>query len=329
MNSAIGITIIIIVFLCFIGIIFLLMKKNIFSSNTSKQTVDESEENILIELQTENESLEKEIAFLEKKNRKLRLKIDRMRNIIQSLEKQKSQLENSSKKLKDLREQKEEALVVVAHDMKNPAFAIKGFVKLLESYDLTAQEQQDILKGLMETSSRLIKLADEFNNVISEDYTPFKLNKKNNDIREIVESIVKANRAKAITKEIKINLYQPKSEVMVECDKDKMMEVVDNFLGNAVKYCPKESNIKVISKVEGNYVFVDVTDDGYGLTETELNHAFDKGTKLSNKPTGDETRAGLGLWIAKKIVEAHNGKVWVKSQKGFGSTFSFKIPLKK
>jgi len=61
-------------------------------------------------------------------------------------------------------------------------------------------------------------------------------------------------------------------------------------------------------------------------TPSEVAHVFEKGTKLSNKPTGDETSTGLGLWIAKSIVEQHDGKVFVKSKKGFGSTFAFTLP---
>jgi len=74
-------------------------------------------------------------------------------------------------------------------------------------------------------------------------------------------------------------------------------------------------------------VVVEVKNNGYGLTESEISHAFDKGRKFGNKPTGDETSSGLGLWIAKKIVEEHNGRIVVKSKKGYGSTFSFTLPL--
>ncbi len=77
-----------------------------------------------------------------------------------------------------------------------------------------------------------------------------------------------------------------------------------------------------------NYVTVEIADNGFGLTEDEVAHAFEKGSKLSTKPTGNESSSGLGLWIAKKIVTEHDGHVWVKSKKGFGSTFAFKLPIK-
>ena len=89
-----------------------------------------------------------------------------MKRVINELREQKIQLEESEKKLKELRAQKDDALTMVAHDLKNPASTIKNFVELLESYDLSAQEQQDVFRGLMETSSRLVRLAQEFSQVI-------------------------------------------------------------------------------------------------------------------------------------------------------------------
>ena len=75
-------------------------------------------------------------------------------------------------------------------------------------------------------------------------------------------------------------------------------------------------------------VLVEVADNGYGLTENEIAIAFEKGSKFNRSNTKDESSSGLGLWIAKKIVEEHNGRVWVKSKKGLGATFSFTLPIK-
>jgi signal transduction histidine kinase len=333
MDSAIGLFIIGTLFLGIVGIIYLLVKKNFFTlndNNHEKTTFGEREINKdkLQILSNENLRLLAEIDFLEDKNRRLRLKIEQMKEVIKNLAEQKRKLEQSEKRLKELRVQKDEALAMVAHDLKNPASTIKNFVELLESYDLTAQEQQDIFSSLIETSSRLVKLANEFSQVVAEEFAPLTLVKAKQNLLDAVESIVKVNQVKAKSKEIILRLYQPETPLVFEFDKEKIKEVVDNFVGNAVKYCPKNSKIDVFTKVINSTVLIEVTDNGYGLTEDELAHAFEKGTKFSNKPTGDEGSSGLGLWIAKKIVEQHNGKVYVKSKKGFGSTFSFSLPIK-
>ena len=293
----------------------------------SNLTKDSGFENKLEELKRQNSELEKEIKFLEDKNRRLRIKIEQMKLVIKDLQDQKLKLETSEKNLKELRVKKDEALAMVAHDIKNPASTIKNFVELLESYDLSAQDQQDVLAGLIETSSRLVKLANEFTQVITEEYVPFELDKKESDLKEVIESIVKVNRIKAVEKGIELRLYQPENDININIDEDKIKEVVDNFVGNAIKYCPEKSIVEIFTKKEPKEITVDVADNGFGLTEDEIAHVFEKGSKMSNKPTGNETSSGLGLWIAKKIVEEHNGKVFVKSKKGFGATFSFTLPI--
>jgi signal transduction histidine kinase len=310
-----------------------LNKKNLFSENydRKKNHFDISKnklENNLDQLRQQNENLEREIKFLEEKNRRLRIKIEKMKRIINDLQEQKLQLEKSEKRLLKLREQKDEALAMVAHDLKNPASTIKNFVELLESYDLSAQEQHDVFAGLMETSSRLVRLADEFTQVISEKYVPFTLNKKQSNLKEIVEGIVKINHIKAKEKNIEIRLYQPEYDIEINLDPEKIKEVVDNFVSNAIKFCPEKSKVEIHTKLISNEVTIEVKDNGYGLTEEEVIYAFEKGIKLSTKPTGGESSSGLGLWIAKRIVEAHDGRVFVKSKKGLGSTFTFVLPMK-
>lgn len=328
MDSFLGIILVITLFVLLAGVIYVLIRKNTFSSASKKYINRELKRLRLNELKKENEELNNEIKFLEEKNKRLRYKIEQMKKVINSLEEQKRQLEKSEKRLLKLREKKDETLAMVAHDLKNPASTIKNFVELLESYDLSAQEQQDVLTGLIETSSRLVRLADEFSHVLTEEYVQLDLKKQKSNIKEIVESIVKVNRVKASKKNIEIRLYQPEEIIEMEVDAEKIKEVVDNFVGNAVKFCPEKSKIEIVTQLEKNSLTIEVKDNGFGLTEDEIKHAFEKGTKLSNKPTGDETSSGLGLWIAKKIVEEHNGRVWVKSKKGLGATFSFTIPIK-
>lgn len=333
MDSVLGIVSISILFVFLIGIVYYLSKKNIFASNQHSQgdSIENDFSNKKSKLETlkkENEELNKEINFLIEKNKRLRIKISEMKEVIKNLQEQKSQLQQSEQKLKELRVQKDETLAMVAHDLKNPASTIKNFVELLESYDLSAQEQQDVLSGLIETSSRLVRLANEFSQVISEEYVPFSLSKSKHDILSGIESIVKANKVKANKKNIEIRLYQPDEVLELEIDEGKIKEVVDNFLANAIKYCPEKSKVEVKTKILNGYVTVEVSDNGYGLTEYEISKAFDKGSKFSTVENGEESSTGLGLWIAKRIVEAHEGKIFVKSKKGFGSTFSFTLPVK-
>ncbi len=335
--NIVGIISIILVFLIFSGIVFLFFKKNSNNSEESDTQSNEIETEVtkkdktlskLEKLKSENKKLNSEIFFLEEKNRKLKQKVKELKETILSLEEQKEQLAKSEKRLKELRVQKEETLAMVAHDIKNPASTIKNFVDLLESYDLNAQEQQEVLKGLLETSSRILSLADEFSTVVAQEHVSITLHKKKDNLNETVEEIINANKLKAESKDIALLFKKSFALPKVELDENKIKEVVDNFISNAIKYSPKKATVNVTTQFDDKYAIVEVKDNGFGLTQDEIIHAFEKGVTLSTKPTGGESSSGLGLWIAKKIVEEHNGKVWVKSKKGIGSTFGFRIPLK-
>ena len=335
--NIVGIISIILVFLIFSGIIFLFFKKNSNSSEESDTKSNAIETEVtkkdktlskLEKLKSENKKLNSEIFFLEEKNRKLKQKVKELKETILSLEEQKEQLAKSEKRLKELRVQKEETLAMVAHDIKNPASTIKNFVDLLESYDLNAQEQQEVLKGLLETSSRILSLADEFSTVVAQEHVSITLHKKKDNLNEIIEEIINANKLKAESKDIALLFKKSFALPKVILDESKIKEVVDNFISNAIKYSPQKATVNVTTQFDNKYAIVEVRDNGFGLTQDEIIHAFEKGVTLSTKPTGGESSSGLGLWIAKKIVEEHNGKVWVKSKKGIGSTFGFKLPLK-
>ena len=293
MDSLFGIIIISTIFLVLIGVIYILNKKNFFSDNHDRDGNFHNDsmpgKKDANNFKQKNDDLIRQIKFLELKNRRLRVKIEELKKVINDLQEQKLQLENSEKKLLDLRKQKDEALAMVAHDLKNPASTIKNFVELLESYDLSAQEQHDVFMGLMETSSRLVRLADEFSQVISEEYVPFSINKSKHDLKDLVEGIVKINHLKAKEKNIDIRLYQPEQDLDINVDSEKIKEVVDNFVGNAIKFCPEKSKVEIHTKKLKNEISVEVKDNGYGLTEDEVSYAFEKGMKLSTKPTGGES----------------------------------------
>ncbi|GBD90228.1 sensor protein EvgS precursor [bacterium BMS3Abin04] len=326
-----------IAFLFFIGILTFLIKKNIFESQSSEPAEEKTPaknevnstkaNNLLEELKLENSQLRSKLAFLEVKLDKTNEKMEELKTHNSELQAKTDQLNESKKKLEDLQEQKDELLSIIVHDIKNPASAIRNFIELLESYDLNAQEQQEIMSGLLETSTHILALADEVSKIMNIEKTSFKLYLSLNNINKAVDIIAKRNQPIAQKKSIKLSVTEDESIPEISMDFNKIVEVIDNFVNNAIKFAPEGIRIEIITKIENNNVVVKVADTGYGLSETDVQKAFEKGTKLSTKPTGGESSSGLGLWITKKIIEAHKGRVWVKSHKGSGSTFAFQIPI--
>lgn len=113
-------------------------------------------------------------------------------------------------------------------------------------------------------------------------------------------------------------------DTLIECDRTKAIRVFSNLLGNAIKFVEDGGQVTVFGKPEGTHYLFAIQDNGPGISEQALPHIFDRFWQERKAGSG----AGLGLSIVKGLVEAHHGKVWVKSRLGEGSTFSFTLPLK-
>ncbi len=315
----------------FFIIAFLLIKgkRSTIKSKDYKNELDELKYSYkrakeeLKKLHDENENLKKQIKELDENVKTLE-----MTNV--KLVEQKEKLSESKAKLEFLHTQKEEMFAIAIHDIKNPASAIKGYIELLNSYDLNAKEQQEIMESLVASSDDIVKLSQKMCTIIAEALPEPKTKFIDYSINEIIDSVYNQNTSYAKAKKVKLFNKSSIDLPKVKIDPDKIEEALDNFVNNAIKYAPPDTIVEIKSYVkEGakRMLVVEVKDTGYGLSEEDLKKSFQKGAVLSNKPTGLEQSSGLGLWIVKKIIDEHNGKVWVESKLGVGSTFAFELPL--
>lgn len=295
----------------------------------SKEVVVSNSENI--ELAKENAELREELKIL-------RLQIDKMQLNSRDLLKQNKGLretlnlsDKSKKELEDLQKQKEELFAVIVHDIKNPASVIKGLVDLLTNYDSTASDFDDIMKDIAASSSRILMLSSEISKIMALEGTALKLEYEVVDMNDIAKDVFQRNKYSAGNKNLTYECLFDNNLPEITLDVLRIDEVMDNLVSNAIKYTDRNGSILIetlFDKDKNNIVF-SVTDTGLGLSEEDIKGTFQKGATLSSKPTAGESATGLGLWIVKKMVEAHNGYVWVKSKKGEGSTFAFSIPVKR
>jgi signal transduction histidine kinase len=239
-----------------------------------------------------------------------------------------NRLNNSKLELEELQKQKDELFTMIIHDIKNPAALIKNLVQLLRSYDLTATEQQEVIDDIVETTARIVSLSQEVSRVLALEGSRMTLDLEEVPINEIIDDIVRTNSINAEMKSIELVKELAEELPGVQVDPQKIGEILDNLISNAIKFTQKGGMVKVSSSFDGENVQVDISDNGLGLSESDINNAFHRGSRLSAKPTGSESSTGLGLWIVKKLMEAHHGRVWVKSALGKGSTFSISLPLK-
>ena len=173
----------------------------------------------------------------------------------------------------------------------------------------------------------MILLIEGILNVSTIESGKLELKKENVDIKKLLQSCHKLHYDLARAKNIELRLDIPELLPKALFDREKINQVINNFLSNAIKYSNSDTMIILKVVLLEKMITFSVIDQGQGIPEEELPKVFNFFEKTPIKPTSGESSTGLGLAIAKKMVEAHRGKIWVKSQKGKGSTFSFSIPI--
>jgi signal transduction histidine kinase len=323
----------IIVFLIAV-IVFLLLKKGNSAEETKEKNnalqelseIKHSYRRMIDELKNQKEENE----YLKKKIKELNTNIEMLEQVNVNLLKQKERLSESKRQLELLHIQKEELFAIAIHDIKNPAAAIQGYIQLLNSYDLNAHEQHEIILSLASSSENIVKLSQNMCEIIAKSMPEPKIGLVSSSLTNIINDVCNQNMSYAKTKKVKLLNKSSRDIPEIQIDAEKIQEALDNFINNAIKYAPPETTVEVKSYVkqgEKRSVVVEVTDNGVGLSETDAEKCFQKGMILSSVPTGLEQSSGLGLWIVKRIIEDHKGKVWVNSKLGAGSTFGLEIPL--
>lgn len=280
------------------------------------------------EILAENKRLKAELAALRGQIDGMQQRSDELMEHNRDLQDQVEKIKLKKDELENLQLQKDDLFAIIIHDIKNPASLIKSLVGLLTSYDLSAMEQQEVIGDIVETTQRIVKLSAEVSKVLSLESSDLKLKFEQAQINEIITDVFRINNAGAEAKEITMTHILDPDLPEAEIDPQKIAEVIDNLLSNAIKFSDKGGSIQVTTKKVDYNIVVDVKDTGLGLSEDDIRRAFQKGARLSAKPTKGESSTGLGLWIIKKLVESHNGRVWVRSSLGKGSIFSFSVPIK-
>jgi signal transduction histidine kinase len=239
-------------------------------------------------------------------------------------------LERANIQLQELDKQKTEFLSIASHQLRTPLSILKGYIELIidGAYGKIDKKTVKVLQDMDLNNEHLIKLVDEFLNISRIEQGRAKYNFSLVDVVSITENIVKDFKIKAKEKKIKITWDKPKNIPQVDCDQEKIHHVVFNFVDNALKYS-EEGEIKVLLTLEEKGISVRVQDNGIGFNKTDEVNFYQKFYRGDNVKGSNVTGTGLGLFVCRKFIEAHNGRVWARSPGlGKGSEFGFWIPLK-
>lgn len=229
-------------------------------------------------------------------------------------------------KLAELNELKNRFLGIASHDLRNPLYLIKSYSEILKDAlkGKINKSRQKFLEKIFASSSFMESLLDNLLDISKIESGKYNLNKKPENINELTTSQMDTHELFAKKKNITIALDLGKIP-MVHCDKNAIIQVIGNFIGNAIKFSPLNTTVTVKTSRVGDAVRFSVTDEGPGICPEEVKLLFGEFQTLSSKPTGGEKSTGLGLAIVKKLVNLHGGKVGVKSGEKKGCTFFFDL----
>jgi signal transduction histidine kinase len=216
----------------------------------------------------------------------------------------------------------------ITHDLKTPLTSIKMFVEMLKDKKHPAQEKKDEYLSIIEgESDRLSQLIDNVliyskieNKIQQYDFEFYCLNDLVEEVLELMKYQFRINR-------FFITIELGCKDAIIRTDRKSFQSVLINLLSNAIKYSHKQKEIKIITGLEKNYAYVTVVDKGDGIPEEDLKNIFNPFFRSRNQITSKIHGTGLGLSIVKRVIEDHNGKIYVTSSIGKGSSFKLLFPI--
>jgi signal transduction histidine kinase len=238
-----------------------------------------------------------------------------------------------TERLKELDQLKSDLMSMVAHDFRTPLTVIKGYTALMIDGDTgtISETQQEFLKTIDESADRLLNLINDFLDVTKIESGKLEIKYIEFDIGELIVSVVKEFNEVYQKKNISLhlNIQEQDKLIKIEADRDRIRQVLDNLIGNAIKYTPENGHVFIEAvELENNNVRISIRDTGIGIPIEEQKKVFDKffRTKVGQQFSSG---TGLGLSIVKNIIEKHNGSITVESELGNGSTFTLILPREK
>ncbi len=241
-------------------------------------------------------------------------------------------LEAHVEKLKELDQLKSDFISVVSHELRTPIAVMRGGVSLcLDGIAGEINDQQkELLTDTLENVDRLGRLVTDLLDVSKIEAGKVKLRRGSVDICMLVKKVINGFKPQAKEKDIQLISKLPTKELKIFADGDKLTQIFTNLISNAIRFTVEGG--KISTKIEDGEEFIQcsVSDTGVGISEQNLSRLFSKFEQFGRPEGTDYKGTGLGLTIAKGLVEKHGGTIWVKSELGKGTTFSFtlkKIPF--
>lgn len=245
------------------------------------------------------------------------------------LQKATEQLTQANEQLREMDHVKDEFLYTVTHELRTPLTSIRAMAEIVhDNPDMPDEEKMQFLSGVIRETERLSHLITQVLNLERYESGRQKLNIASVQMNELLQDTIRSVEHLAREKKVDIIRNWPDSMFLVQCDAALIQQVVYNLLSNAIKFAPEGSGqIRVSMQTNHDELQVWVEDNGKGIPQDLHTLIFDKFFQARNQTLKKPEGTGLGLAICKKIVEMHEGKIWVDSVEGKGSRFIFTLPV--
>ena len=232
------------------------------------------------------------------------------------------------------KEERERRLFVsnVSHELRTPLTSVKSYLEALDEGALSEPVAPDFIKVSLDETNRMMRMVTDLLHLSRIDNATSHLDVELINFTAFITFILnRFDKMRGPDEEKKYELVRdyPITSVWIEIDTDKMTQVIDNILNNAIKYSPDGGKIKVTMKTTDDQMILSISDQGLGIPKQDLPRIFDRFYRVDRARSRAQGGTGLGLSIAKEIIKQHNGFIWAKSEYGKGSTFTIVLPYDK
>lgn len=238
------------------------------------------------------------------------------------------ELSRALEEIKEVSKRKTDFISAVSHELRTPLTSIKGYAAILLSGKLSQipEAVRERLDKINRHSDELAHLVNDLLDISRLESGKTIMKQEAHDLKGIIEAIVDLLSIQIKEREVNLDVSISKEATQINVDRSQIERVFINLLGNAIKFTPSKGKISIATSSADGFVQIDISDTGIGIPQEAINAVFDEFYRVDNDVNQKLKGTGLGLSLVKHIIEAHKGKIWVKSKLGEGSTFSFTLP---
>jgi signal transduction histidine kinase len=232
-------------------------------------------------------------------------------------------------RFKNLDQLKSEFITTVSHEFRTPLTSINMSIDILSQELLgpVNERQRDLVAAAKDDCERLRKLVKELLDLSRLESGKSRLKLEAVDIHSVIDEALKPLRLQFREKNVELRVSVDNAVSALSGDQEQLSWVIANLVGNALRYTPQKGSVTVSASVVDDAVRIEVSDSGRGIPPEAVNAIFEKFVQIKESTESTPGSVGLGLAIAKEVIEAHGGKIWVQSEVGKGSHFFFTIPF--